>query len=83
MVIEALSPSTAGKDRIAKRRRYQNAGVAEYWIVDIRDAVVEVLTLKDGEYVSKLYLSDEVIPVSIIPDFELDLDEIFPTGYTV
>ena len=42
LVIEVLSPSTARHDRFAKRRRYQEAGVPEYWIVDSDRQVVEV-----------------------------------------
>lgn len=34
LVIEVLSPATARYDRQLKRRRYQRAGVPEYWIVD-------------------------------------------------
>ena len=35
LVVEVLSPSTARYDRQLKRRRYQRAGVPEYWIVDL------------------------------------------------
>jgi Uma2 family endonuclease len=41
MAIEVLSPGTAARDRGAKRRIYQTAGVGEYWIVDIDSRVVE------------------------------------------
>jgi Uma2 family endonuclease len=41
LVIEFLSPSTAARDRGAKRRIYQQAGVAEYWIVDLDARLVE------------------------------------------
>ena len=34
LVVEVLSPSTARSDRFLKRRRYQEAGVPLYWIVD-------------------------------------------------
>lgn len=34
LVIEVLSPSTAHYDHHLKRKRYQRAGVPEYWIVD-------------------------------------------------
>ena len=41
LVIEVLSPSTARFDRQLKRRRYQRAGVPEYWIVDLDARVIE------------------------------------------
>lgn len=42
LVIEVLSPSTARADRFTKRRRYQEAGVPDYWIVDLERQVVEI-----------------------------------------
>ena len=41
LAIEFLSPTTAVRDRGAKRRIYQRAGVAEYWIVDLDARLVE------------------------------------------
>jgi Uma2 family endonuclease len=41
LAIEFLSPGTAARDRGAKRRIYQRAGVAEYWIVDLDARLVE------------------------------------------
>lgn len=41
LVAEVLSPSTARLDRVWKRRVYQNAGIPEYWIVDIDARLVE------------------------------------------
>jgi len=41
LAVEILSPSTARADRTTKRRRYQRAGIPEYWIVDIDARVVE------------------------------------------
>lgn len=41
LAIEFLSRSTAARDRGAKRRIYQRAGVAEYWIVDLDARLVE------------------------------------------
>lgn len=44
LVAEVLSPSTARADRFTKRRRYQDAGVSLYWIVDGQERTVEVWT---------------------------------------
>ncbi len=41
LAVEILSPSTARYDRLLKRRRYQRAGVPEYWIVDPDARLVE------------------------------------------
>ena len=41
LVVEVLSPGTARADRTTKRRRYQRAGIPEYWIVDLDARVVE------------------------------------------
>jgi Uma2 family endonuclease len=44
LVIEILSPSTAGRDQVLKRKLYSKYGVREYWIVDPDGSTVEVLT---------------------------------------
>ncbi|HEY4320373.1 MAG TPA: Uma2 family endonuclease [Gemmatimonadales bacterium] len=41
LVVEVLSPSTAARDRGQKRRLYLDAGVEEYWIVDLDARVIE------------------------------------------
>jgi len=41
LAVEVLSPSTARADRTIKRRRFQRAGVPEYWILDLDARVVE------------------------------------------
>lgn len=48
LVVEVLSPSTAGRDRGVKRWHYQRAGVAEYWIVDLEARRVERWTPTSG-----------------------------------
>lgn len=41
LAAEVLSPSSARADRTVKRRRYQRAGIAEYWVVDVDARLVE------------------------------------------
>jgi Uma2 family endonuclease len=41
LVIEVLSPGTARHDRTVKRRRFQRAGIPEYWIIDPEARLVE------------------------------------------
>jgi Uma2 family endonuclease len=47
LVAEVLSPSTPRHDRFTKRRRYQDARVPLYWIVDGDARQVEVWTPED------------------------------------
>lgn len=47
IVVEVLSPSTANVDRTRKRRLYQRAGVADYWVVDADARLVERWTPTD------------------------------------
>ena len=41
LAIEVLSPSTAAQDRGTKRRLYLEAGVEEYWVVDLDARLIE------------------------------------------
>ncbi|MDP2783126.1 MAG: Uma2 family endonuclease [Sulfurimicrobium sp.] len=50
MVVEVLSPSTAGHDMVLKRRIYEQAGVREYWLIHPTDRVLTVYRLEDREF---------------------------------
>jgi Uma2 family endonuclease len=50
LVIEIISPSSAGIDRIRKAATYATFGVPEYWIVDPEEESIEVQTLSGGRY---------------------------------
>ena len=41
LAVEVISPSSVNRDRVLKRRRYQRAGIAEYWIVDPDSRLIE------------------------------------------
>ena len=45
LVVEAISPSTAMRDRGLKRERYAHFGVPLYWVVDVQLQHVEVYRL--------------------------------------
>jgi Uma2 family endonuclease len=50
LVVEILSPSTAGKDVTRKWWAYEAAGVAEYLLVDPEERVGRLLRLEAGRY---------------------------------
>ena len=77
MVIEILSPSTAGRDRVLKFNAYLHAGVREYWIVDPDCKTVSVHLLENGKYVTKAYAEHDTVPVNVLEGCEIDLVEVF------
>ncbi len=50
LVIEILSPATRSRDRGAKRRLYERAGVREYWTIDPEEATATVHRLRAGRF---------------------------------
>jgi len=48
LVIE-VAVTSLRRDRLAKSRLYAQAGVREYWVVDVRGEAVEVHTAPEGE----------------------------------
>ena len=65
LVVEILSPSTRMKDQLLKLHKYQNAGVREYWIVDIENRKVTVHTFEEEDYSPKQYDFSATIPIHI------------------
>jgi len=50
LVVEILSPATARRDRIEKKKIYEANGVEEYWLVDPYQREVTVFHLVGGKY---------------------------------
>ena len=76
VVAEVLSPSTARADRFTKRRRYQEAGVPLYWIVDGDEQRVEVWT-PDAELPAIETQQLIWLPAGARQPFTLALRELF------
>ncbi|MDR2364073.1 MAG: Uma2 family endonuclease [Spirochaetaceae bacterium] len=77
LIIEILSPSTARYDRIIKFQKYREAGVREYWIVDPEEKSLLVYVLKNNEYMASAYEETALVPVTILPGLEIDLNTVF------
>ena len=73
LVVEVLSPSTAGKDRREKREEYLAAGVSEVWLVD-PDSRSVTLWDRSG---SRTVRDDERLRSTILPGFELSPAGVF------
>lgn len=74
LVIEILSPSTAHRDRTEKRELYERFGVKEYWLVDLEQRSILVISFAaEGE---RSYRIGEVLTTAILPGFAIPVDEL-------
>jgi Uma2 family endonuclease len=74
LAVEVLSPSTRRKDLFLKRSKYEDAGVASYWMVDATVPSVTALDLADGRYETvgeatgdEALTLEKPFPVTIVP----------------
>jgi Uma2 family endonuclease len=79
IIIEILSPGNNKKELRNKYEVYQEAGVKEYWIIHPSERTFLKYTLDhEGLFQpSKLLIGGDKLISAILPDFILDLDEIF------
>ena len=67
LIVEVISPSSIRLDRQTKFDAYEQAGVAEYWLVDPKARSVEVYILSNGEYaLVGQYTGDEMIASKVL-----------------
>ncbi len=78
LIVEILSPSTAGKDMREKFKLYEKNGVKEYWAVHPDEKIIEVFKIKKGNYGKpEVYTFHDNIPLGIFKgDLVLDLKGI-------
>ena len=66
------------RDFVEKRLDYAEAGVPEYWVIDPSDETVLQLRLADGRYEEVgTFGIGETVASTAIPDFSVDLAEMF------
>jgi Uma2 family endonuclease len=82
LLLIEVAHSSLVKDRVIKREIYAEAGVPEYWIVDVRHDVVDVLTrpTKHGYERSQRLDAGAVLRPTRLPGVPIELDRIpWPT----
>ena len=80
LIVEILSPGNSKREMKIKKDLYAESGVREYWIVDPTSETVSKFNV-EGESVfgrPYIFVSDELMPSTIFPDFILNLNELFP-----
>jgi Uma2 family endonuclease len=77
MIIEIMSPSNRQNDMLVKFRKYLQAGVREYWIVDTEEKTVHVCILDDGQYRVSVYDENQTVPLTVLPGCSIELKSVF------
>lgn len=78
LMIEILSPGNSKKEMTHKYELYQEAGVLEYWIVNLVDKTIFIYTLKDGIFIGQQPLIEESKMKSpLFPQLDFTLSELF------
>jgi Uma2 family endonuclease len=80
LVVEVVSPGSAGRDYGQKRDEYLRFGVREYWIIDAeRGEAGEMLVLRrvGGRWVEKIVRPPEIHRPRLLPDVAFDVASVF------
>ena len=78
LVVEVLSPSTSGRDRIRKLSLYLESGIGEYWIVDPSGKKITVFAFRDFDLLSEQEFSSGSQASSyMFPGLETCVDRLF------
>ena len=82
IAIEILSPSTASKDCLKKRRLYEKNKVKQYWIVDPDEKEIYIYKLKNNDSYGtpEEYTKSDKIKVEGFEGLEIDLSLVFRKG---
>jgi Uma2 family endonuclease len=78
LLLVEVSDSTIETDRSIKKTLYAEAGIAEFWIVNLKENTVERYSSpKNGNYrLAEILEPGETIKAGTIEDLELKIDEI-------
>lgn len=80
IVVEIVSPSSGGRDRIRKAALYAMNGVREYWLVDPKEKEIVVQILEQGVFVPIEQTAGTARSV-VLEEFAVSLDRLFrPIG---
>ena len=72
-----IADSSLTYDLTEKRDEYEQVGVPEYWVVDVRNKTVFVFQMEHGRYVSLGAKNSGVLPVHAFPELTISIADLF------
>ncbi|MCP4397524.1 MAG: Uma2 family endonuclease [bacterium] len=79
LVVEVISPESAGRDRGDKFYEYERGGVPEYWLIDPLSLRVEFYQLKAGQYHIGPIASGNIYHSQVLSSFWIHIDWLWKT----
>jgi Uma2 family endonuclease len=78
LTVEVLSPNNPARDRVQKRALYAQAGIREYWIVDLRRREVTLFySLVEGRFEAGQTLTEEqTLRSKVLPGLEIPVQDL-------
>lgn len=78
LIVEILSPGNSRIELQIKYELYEEFGVREYWVIFPMECSLLIYSLINGKYhPSRLFTPGQKVGSSVLPGFELDLEEVF------
>lgn len=77
LLVEVVSPSSTGIDRVRKMGLYAKFGVPEYWIADPWQKTLTLYTLEGGSYTPIIPGTDGVVESLVLPGLRVDSALVF------
>lgn len=74
IVIEILSPSSASRDYVLKRRKYEECGIREYWIISPEEKCVIVFDFSNH---TDTTICTGTITSTSLPTLRIEINAIF------
>jgi Uma2 family endonuclease len=76
-VAEVISPGSRKIDKVEKLADYAQAGIPEYWLVDLETRTIRVYALADAEYaLAGTYGAGETARSETLGGFEIAVDDV-------
>lgn len=80
LVVEIVSPDDVERDTVIKRADYAEAGIPEYWIVNLEEETITVLKLDDDVYMTHgVFGRCEAATSVLLTGFTVSVDAVCDT----
>ena len=78
LVVEVISPGSVTYDRLVKHNLYEQEGIPEYWLVNLKEQSIEVFVLEMGKYRSLgAFRNEQAVQSRLIPNETVPVSQFF------